>query len=133
MKRSDIYAALTGVVLGLLLVYSGCVGTKARENVLMPAMSQAYKHTIRPNIEAAPEAVRPSAEALDAYGVLLDSRNVDHADELRRVWVDLLLPAFQAGVQAKLDANKIGPNGALIIFDTGRQFELSLLKLGGAR
>lgn len=116
----------TYLTIGALLIATACAGIRARENVLMPAMAQAFATVIRPNAEAAAE---PPAVELDRAREILDSGDRTLAPELLGLWTESILPAFVEGINARFEAGEIGPGVARSLMETTRQFELNLMRL----
>ena len=103
----------------------GCAGVAARENVLMPAMSAAW------SVEIGPALLRAGADARVVADVqtLLDSGDVSAVGSISAA-VDALRGVYLDSIASDLAAGRIGPNGAAILRETLRQFELNLFKLG---
>ena len=131
MKR-----ALIAITLGAVLMLSAaCAGVKARENVLMPAMSMAWTVVVTPLVERSLAADPPSdaetaaiRDGLLKVRDLLDSGDVDKASAIQEVW-RIVWPMAIAGVRARIDAGEIGVNGGAILMETLRQFNDRLKQL----
>ncbi len=110
--------------IALLALLAACAGTKAREHVLMPAMALAWSTVI------APHAERGGASAADvaAVQVLLDSGDRDAAPAIAAAWLVLERDALR-GINLRLAAGEIGPNGASILRETLRQFTARVAQL----
>lgn len=120
-------AVLLPVILGTMLtavIATSCAGTKARENVLMPAMALAWSTVI------APHAERGGADVvqLDNVQVLLDSGDRDAAAAIAAAWLSLREDALR-GIDLRLAVGEIGPNGANVFRETVRQFTARVAQL----
>lgn len=120
MKRHLILVALAATL------FAGCAGIRARENVLMPVMQQAFTTVIRPTAERAAE---PPVAALDRAAEILASGERELGRELLGLWADTILPAFIEGINARIMAGEIGRGVAESLLETTRQFELNLMRL----
>ena len=106
------------------LLLSACAGTKARENVLMPAMHEAYVRVIERHVERGggdpgeSASLREALAAGDVVGVLaLD-------------WNALRIAALR-GIEARLAGGEIGPGVAASIAETLAEFDRRMAQLGG--
>jgi len=121
MKHIRTYFAI-----GALLIATACAGIKARENVLMPAMLQAFATVIQPTAERAAEV---PVEELARVREILETQDRTLAPELLGLWTESVLPAFIDGLNVRLEAGEIGPGVARSLIETTRQFELNLMRL----
>ena len=116
---------------------AGCAGVKARETALMPAMSVAWSTMIAPNIEAAlvdstlsAETVRTIRGGVKDVQQLLDTGVAGNGPAIAFVWT-ILEPIARDGINLRITRGEIGPNGAIVLRETLRQFSLRLSQLVG--
>lgn len=101
-----------------------CAGTRARENVLMPAMQSALLLVIEPHARAVmpPEAL----EALDGLTETLASRDATLAGVAAAQWAAVRPWAVQG-----IEQSGYGPAVQESLMETIRQFDINMGKLNG--
>lgn len=109
-----------------LMAAVACAGTRARENVLMPVMAQAFDTVIRPNVEKATDV---PVVALDRMGEILSERDVSLAVELLTLWTEQVRDAFIDGLNNRLSAGEIGPGVAASLLETAAEFDRNVTRL----
>lgn len=124
------------LILPLLLV-TACAGIKARENVQLPVMREAYTRVVQPHIQVAIDtvtwndpAVQAEAQrAADGLGDALVQGDREAVIGYLDVWRGLLVNLAVTGVNIRLTREELGPNGAGIIIETMRQFDANMTLL----
>jgi len=121
--------------LALVLILSACVGTAARENVLLPALSVTWSVIVAPAItdglaasDLPAEAVELRLAAVERVQLLLDSGDAAKALTIVGIW-PVLEPLALAGIEARLADGDIGPGVAASLRETVRLFGVRLAQL----
>lgn len=119
------------------LVLVACTGIKAREHVLMPAMSKAWSVVIARHVEVG------VAHRLDAGAINVDQAEatrresvlmqdvLDSGDRTRVITVDWpgLRRAAKDGIARRIDTGEIGPGVGMTFVETIERFDEDMTKL----
>lgn len=132
MRRLHNTLATLAVTVGLAVSSMGCAGMAAREN-LMPIMGIAWATQVTPlileEVEDLPQveqqAILSVAQRMQS---LLDSGDVSTVLDVNELWL-LLKPVAESAIESRVANGELGPNGALLLHEMLRQFEMNLARL----
>lgn len=113
-----------------VLILTACAGVKARENVLMPAMSQAYSTSIQPMVQRGAELPGVDSSAVEAADVaMVEALDSGERERVAAVDWSLLRAAAEGDVSARLQAGEIGPGVAASLRGLLEEFTVQRARL----
>ena len=117
---------LLSIAAAMLLV--ACLGTKARESVLLPAVRTAWPE-VKVDVERGLADGNPTDKQANEvrYEVDLLTAALETGDLTNVLYEPLIAPWATRGVAAAFEAGEIGPNVALILTERNSRFLAAIL------
>lgn len=110
------------LILISLVILASCIATRVERTTLIPAVIQAWP-AVRSDVMEADSPPMAAVASMDA-AVEAESKPL-----LRQVPWSLLQAAATEGIQNQLDAETIGPNGALLLLEQLNQMDAAMIHL----
>lgn len=130
---------LSGLAL-LTLLLTSCVGTRARNETLLPAMELAWPGVVTDfgngvqdgiaDGDLTEEAAAGLMEMADTMGAAIEARETGVIITLP--WESQMRVWAVRGIQSEVDAGRLGPNGAMILLQRVANFTAAVNVLSGA-
>lgn len=124
---------LTTVALLGLFLSASCAGIHARTEVQIPAMQLAYGEVIQKHVErglAEPGVPATAAAEVAAFEAALESGDRAALFAQLTAWRETVRVLFSLGLDARVRAGELGPNGAAVLLETAVQFDANMTLLG---
>ena len=111
-----------------------CAGIETRRSVQVPAMQLAWSRVVKPAVDRGVatlvESARPGAkEDVRRFDEAIRSGLPARISPLLATWRASIRNLFLFGVRDRLIQKEIGPRGAEILAETGRQFDANMTLL----